>query len=69
MLSSIRVQEQLGGDRSKLAIEVAGLLQLEGIQWEDARDAQELLQSWNSNELGGFQKAAAQRWPESSIFA
>lgn len=69
LLSSIRVQELLGGDRSKLATEVAGLLQLNGIQWEDACDAQELLKSWKSSELGGFKKAAAQKWPESSIFA
>lgn len=69
VLSSIRVQEQLGGDRNKLATEVVGLLQLSRIQWEDARDAQELLQSWQSSELAGFKKAAAKKWPESSIFA
>lgn len=69
VLSSIRVQEQLGGDRSKLAPEVLDVLKLSGIQWEDASDAQELLKQWKSNELSGFQKAAAQKWPESSIFA
>lgn len=69
VLSSIRVQERLGGDRNKLATEVVGLLQLSGIDWEDARDAQELLQYWQSNKLAGFQKAAADKWPESSIFA
>lgn len=69
VLSSIRVQEQLGGDRGKLAAEVLGLLKLGGIQWEDASDAQELLQEWKSCELDGFKKAAAQKWPESSVFA
>lgn len=69
VLSSIRVQEHLGGDRGKLATEVVDLLKLSGIQWEDASDAQELLQQWKSSELGGFKKAAAQKWPESSIFA
>ncbi|ROV86969.1 hypothetical protein VSDG_10077 [Cytospora chrysosperma] len=69
VLASIRAQEGLGEDRSKLSKEVVGLLELEGIQLEDARDAQEVLKSWNSGELDGFKKAAAQKWPESSTFA
>lgn len=69
VLSSIRVQEQLGGERSKLSTDVVGILQLDGVQWEDAHDAQELLQDWKSSELSEFKKAAAKMWPESSIFA
>lgn len=69
VLSSIRVQEKLGEDRGKLGKDVVSLLQLEEIQLEDASDAQELLKSWKSGELDSFKKAAAQKWPESSIFA
>lgn len=69
VLSSIRVQEKLGEDRRKLGNDVVGLLKLENIQLEDASDAQELLTSWKSGELDAFKKAAAQKWPESSIFA
>lgn len=69
ILSTIRVQETLGEDRSKLGKAVADLLKLENIQLEDASDAQALLKSWKSGELDAFKKAAAQKWPESSIFA
>lgn len=69
VLSSIRVQEQLGEDRGKLGKAVVNLLKLETIQLEDASDAQELLKSWKSGELDAFKTAAAQKWPESSIFA
>lgn len=68
VLSSIRVQEKLGEDSGKLGKDVVSLLQLESIQLEDADDAQKVLKSWKSSELEAFQKAAAQKWPESSIF-
>lgn len=69
ILSTIRVHEKLGEDRSKLGKDVAELLKLDNIQLEDASDAQALLKSWKSGELDAFKKAAAQKWPESSIFA
>lgn len=69
VLSTIRVQEKLGGDSSTLSKAVVGLLQLDKIQLEAASDAQKLLKSWKSGELEAFNKAAAQKWPESSIFA
>lgn len=69
VLSTIRVQEKLGEDRSKLGKDVVDLLKLEKIQLEDASDAQALLKSWKSGDLDAFRKAAAQKWPESSIFA
>lgn len=69
VLSSIRVQEKLGGDRNKLAKEAVGLLQMGNIELEDASGVQDLLKGWKSGELEGFNKAAAQKWPESSIFA
>lgn len=69
VLSSIRVQEKLGEDSSKLGKDVVGLLKLDGIQLEEAEDAQKLLKSWKSSDLEAFQSAAAAKWPESSIFA
>lgn len=70
VLATLRVQAALGkDDRAKLAKDVVALLQLDSVQLEDARDAQEVLQGWHSNELEGFKKAAAVKWPESSIFA
>lgn len=69
VLSSIRVQKKLGEDSGKLGKDVLSLLQLEKIQLEDADDAQKLLRSWKSSELAAFQKAAGQKWPDSSIFA
>lgn len=69
VLSAIRVQEKLGEDRSKLGKDVVDLLTLEKIQLDVASDAQALLKSWKSGELDAFKKAAAQKWPESSIFA
>ncbi|KAJ4385438.1 hypothetical protein N0V93_009866 [Gnomoniopsis smithogilvyi] len=69
VLSSIRVQEKLGEDRSKVSKDVVDLLKMENIQLEDASDAQALLKSWKSGELDAFKKAAAQKWPESSTFA
>lgn len=69
VLATIRVQEKLGEDRGKLAKDVVGLLEWQGVQLEDAAGAQEVLKGWKSGELAGFKKAAAQKWPESSIFA
>lgn len=69
VLSSIGVQEKLGEDRGKLGKDIVGLLQLDDIQLEDASEAQKLLRSWKSGELEAFKTAAAQKWPESSIFA
>lgn len=68
VLATIRVQDRLGGDRGKLGKEVISLLQIEGVGLGDASDAQELLRSWKSGELEAFRKAAAQKWPESSVF-
>lgn len=69
MLATIRVQEKLGEDRGPLAKDVVGLLQLQGVQLEDAVSAQEVLKGWKSSELAGFKTLAAQKWPESSMFA
>lgn len=70
VLATIRAQATLGKeDRTKLAKDVVSLLQVEGVQLEDARDALEVLKGWHSGELEGFKKAAAAKWPESSIFA
>lgn len=69
VLSSIRAQEKIGGDRGKLAKDISGLLQLKEIQLQDAKDAQEVLQAWSSGELGEFKKAASKTWPESSVSA
>lgn len=68
ILASIRVQDRLGEDRGKLGKEVAGLLQIEGVELREASDAQEVLKGWKSGELEAFKKAAAQKWPESSVF-
>lgn len=68
VLASIRVQDSLGEDRGGLGKQVAGLLQMEGVELRDASDAQEVLKSWKSEELDAFKKAAAQKWPESSLF-
>lgn len=68
VLATIRAQDSLGEDRGKLGKEVAGLLQIPGVGLGDASDAQELLKSWRSGELEAFKKAAAQKWPESSVF-
>lgn len=68
VLASIRAQDRLGEDRGRLGKQVAGLLQIEGVELGDASDAQEVLKSWKSGELDAFKKAAAQKWPESSLF-
>lgn len=68
MLASIRVQDRLGEDRSRLAKEVAAVLQMDGVGLRDASDAQEVLKGWRSEDLDSFKKAAAQKWPESSLF-
>lgn len=69
VLASIRVQAVLGEDRGKLGKDVVGLLQIPGLELEDAVDAQELLVGWKSAELDDFKKAAAGKWPEASLFA
>ncbi|KUI61727.1 N-alpha-acetyltransferase 16, NatA auxiliary subunit [Cytospora mali] len=69
VLASIRARATLGEDQSTLSKDIVGLLGMEGIELEDASDAQEVLKSWKSGELDGFKKAAAQKWPESSTFA
>jgi N-alpha-acetyltransferase 15/16, NatA auxiliary subunit len=68
VLATIRVQDSLGVDRARLGKEVVGLLQIEGVGLREASDAQELLKSWKSGELEAFKKAAAQKWPEASLF-
>lgn len=68
VLATIRVQDRLGEDRGRLGKEVAGLLQMEGVGLRDASDAQGVLERWKSEELEAFNKAAARKWPESSLF-
>lgn len=69
VLASLRVRAALGEDHGKLGRDVVGLLQVPEIELEDAIDAQEVLAGWKSNELDGFKKAAAGKWPEASVFA
>lgn len=63
VLAAIRAKRTLGEDRSKCEKEVSSVLDIAGVQFEDAIDALETLQRWKSPEEENFKKAAQAKFP------
>ena len=68
-VAAIKAKRILGEDRGKCEKELAGLLSLKAITFDEAAEILEMLRSWRSPEREGFQQAASAKWPESTRLA
>ncbi|KAI1872760.1 hypothetical protein JX265_004863 [Neoarthrinium moseri] len=69
VIAAIKAKKLLGEDQSKVEKELADVLSVKGIKFEDAKEVLALLRGWRSKEVDGFKKAAAEKWPEVTAFA
>jgi peptide alpha-N-acetyltransferase len=68
-LSALRVRKLLSPDSaSSCERDVAAVIKLPNITMEEAKEALELLSSWQSAEVGSFRSGAASKWPKASAF-
>lgn len=63
VLAAIRAKKTLGADRSTCEKEVSSVLDIPGVQFEDAIEALETLRRWRSPEEESFKKAAQAKFP------
>lgn len=63
VLAAIRAKKSLGEDRSKVEKEISSVLDIPGVQFEDAIEALETLRRWKSSEEESFKKAAQAKFP------
>ncbi|OTA87776.1 hypothetical protein M434DRAFT_399365 [Hypoxylon sp. CO27-5] len=69
VISAIQAEKLLGGDKKKSEKDLAGVLNLKGIQHDQAIEVLALLKSWRSSEADAFKEAAHEKWPEVTAFA
>ncbi|KAI2472732.1 N-terminal acetyltransferase A, auxiliary subunit [Annulohypoxylon bovei var. microspora] len=69
VISAVRIERLLGEDKMKSEKDLAKVLDLKDIQYEQATEALALLEQWRSGEAGAFKTAAHQKWPEVTAFA
>lgn len=63
VLAAIRAKKALGEDRSKCEKEVSSVLDIPGVQFEDAIEALETLRRWRSPQEEDYKKAAQAKFP------
>lgn len=64
VLSAIRTRKLLGDDKAKLEKEITKLLDLPNVDFTDALQGLETLNSWRSGEVDTFKKAALNKWAD-----
>jgi N-alpha-acetyltransferase 15/16, NatA auxiliary subunit len=69
VISAVKTKKLLGEDSSKVEKELAEVLSVKDVQFEQAIEVLDLLRGWRSKEVDGFKKAAAGKWPEVTAFA
>jgi hypothetical protein len=68
-LSALSVRKLLSPDSaSSCATDVAATIKLQSITMEEAKEALELLSSWQSAEVESFRSSAAAKWPNATAF-
>jgi hypothetical protein len=68
-VSALKVRKLLAPDSAgQCGKDVVGVLKFPSITLEEATEALDLLRSWKSSEVEDFRKAAAAKWPKTSIF-
>lgn len=69
-LSALKVRKLLQPESAPaVAKDVAAVIELPSISFDEASDALQLLQVWKSGEVEGFKSAAAKKWPHATIFS
>ncbi|KAI1214261.1 N-terminal acetyltransferase A, auxiliary subunit [Annulohypoxylon truncatum] len=69
VISATKIERLLGDDKKKSEKDLAGVLSLKDIQYDQAAEALALLEQWRSSEAETFKKAAHEKWPEVTAFA
>jgi peptide alpha-N-acetyltransferase len=68
-LSGLRVQKLLSPDSSSSSEkDIAALIKLPSITFEEAQEVLKTLSSWKSSEVDSFRQAAATKWPKATVF-
>jgi N-alpha-acetyltransferase 15/16, NatA auxiliary subunit len=68
-LSALKVRKLLSPDSaSSCEKDVAAAIKLPNITMEEAKEALNLLSSWQSAEVGRFRSSAAMKWPKATVF-
>lgn len=69
-LSALRVQKLLSPESASSCEKgVAAVIKLPSITMQEAREAFELLNSWQSSEAESFKSSAAAKWPKATVFS
>jgi peptide alpha-N-acetyltransferase len=69
-LSASRVHKLLSPDSAaRYEKDAANVIKLPSITMDEAKEALDLLRSWNSSEADGFRTSAAAKWPNATAFA
>lgn len=63
-LSVIAAKRMSGKDKNECDRGVIGLLDMQGVSFEDAMEMLNRLRSWRSSVVSEFKKAAQAKWPE-----
>jgi N-alpha-acetyltransferase 15/16, NatA auxiliary subunit len=69
VISAIKAKKHLGEDPAKVEKELAEVLSIGGVDFQQAGEVLGLLRSWRSREVDDFKKKAATKWPEVTAFA
>ncbi|KAI1370635.1 N-terminal acetyltransferase A, auxiliary subunit [Hypoxylon crocopeplum] len=69
VISAIKTERLLGENKQKNEKNLAGVLNVKGVEYEQAAEALALLKQWRSSEADAFKAAAHKKWPEVSAFA
>ena len=64
VLSAIKIKKLLGQNQTKSEEEVLKLLEIPGIEFQDAIEALETLKRWKSSQVDEFKKAAQAKFPD-----
>jgi hypothetical protein len=69
-LSALKVRKLLSPDSAASCQSgAADVIKLPSITMEEAKEAFELLRSWNSSNVESFRSQAAAKWPKATVFS
>lgn len=70
IVSALKARKLLSPDSSSSCEnDIAALIKLPSLTFEEAREILELLTSWKSSQADSFRSGAAAKWPKAAVFA
>ncbi|KAI5862529.1 N-terminal acetyltransferase A, auxiliary subunit [Durotheca rogersii] len=68
VISAIKIERFLGGDKAKTEKDIATVLDIQDVHYEQAEEALAILRQWRSSEADAFKAAAHEKWPNVTAF-